>query len=177
MFTPNKIRLTDENISYFSNINHLAKDIKKFFVFLANRERYIFKQLKNIKHNQLLHYISKSYGFNSYKDFNINKTSTDFLNLEKLKYEVSQGIKKTTGIKDELIEEVFDLFFLDVLSPRKDTLKSSVMKKIKNRLQKLKDFEKLDIYSDSRRRNKKEKLLVESFKKIYQKKNMKILFI
>lgn len=163
MFTINQFNFTEENIRYFSNINHLAKDIKKFFVFLANREKNIFEELNKIKHTQLLQSISKAFGLTHYNEEYSNLTvDIDFLN--RLIKSVSEYILNKTKIKEEFVIEVFKLLLLNIKNNKTDHLKSSVMKKINLRINNLEYFNNLDIYSG--RRNKKEKLINESFKNL-----------
>lgn len=175
MYTIHEFNFTQENIRYFSNINHLAKDIKKYFIFLSNREKDIFEELNKIKHTQLLQAISKSFGLPYYdKEYNTNinkyKLTVDIEFLNILIKSVSDYILNKTKIKEEFIIEVFDLLFLNITKGKIASLRSSIMKKINLRINHLEEFIKLDIYYD-RKLTKKQKLINDSLKNIITKED------
>lgn len=164
MFAINQFNFTEENICYFSNINHLAKDVRKYFVFLANREKQIFEDLDKIKHTQLLQAISKAFGLPHYsKECNTLIVDLDF--LHRLYKSVSEYILEKTKIKECFIVEVFNLLLLNVKNTKVYSLKSSVMKKLNLRIGHLERFDKLDMYSN-KKMTKKQKILNESYKNL-----------
>lgn len=164
MFTINQFDFTEESVRYFSNINHLSKDIRKFFVFLANREKRVFEDLDKIKHTQLLQVISKAFKLPNYNEKHKNLiVDIDFLN--RLIKSVSNYILENTKIKEEFIIEVFKLLLLNVGNVKTDNLKYSIMKKINSRIEHLEKFSKIQIYSN-KKITRKQELLNDSFKEV-----------
>lgn len=153
MFTLSRITLTEEKINYFSNCPQLSKDFIKVLKLISYRESKIYHGIENIKYNHITHFIKK------------NIISED-LSHETLKV-FSQNLKcfilDKLDLSHEIADEIILLFLFNIENKHKVTIRQSLFKKIKMRIDKVNVFFDKEIYREKRRK-KEEKLEVEKIK-------------
>jgi len=139
MIAFNHIELGQRHVSYFNNINQVAKDFKKILFFYSNRELTLFEKKETIKHNHLLHLFSQQFA-KSYKQ--LDKESDRPVNLALIDNLIHKYLSDKLGLKENLVKEISTAFLYSCLYDNLEQKRLYVQAKIRKKLDRLR---KLDI--------------------------------